>query len=304
MASNVSIQELEDFLVSGFQDTGVDEIFLNGCRRVFYQSRDGLFHSQSGWLRSDGELVRTLQHFAASRLVRLDPLLPAAGGDWSHPHFPGLSFRWHAMIPPASRGGPVFCMRRHRFEQVGLKDFADPKGVLPQVREGLRAGANIFFCGATGAGKTTLMTAFLLECCVRERIVILEALSEIPLLSDAWISLSPVPASIEGRGGYSFSRIFEESLRLRPDRIVLGEIRGEEALVLLKLMNVGHQGVLCTLHADSPDTVLGRLCQASGISEDIWRQSLDQRDCYLVFLERGAPPCITGGYHWNSQSGL
>lgn len=300
----MEILELVSILKNHFQDEGLDEIFFNGTRHVYGQYRHGGVVPLPPVFNDDGTMIRSLQIFAASRQVRLDPLMPAGGGDWIVQDHETTYFRWHALLPPASRHGATFCVRRHRFGCLKPDDFGGDPKLLLTLREAVKESPNLILCGATGSGKTSLLTALLKDICFNERVVILEPLTEIPLLSPTWVSLAAVPPNIEGKGGFRLEQGLEESLRLRPDRIVVGEVRGVEAAALLKLLSVGHNGIMTTLHADSPEAALKRLSQASGCPELAWRSSFDQNKSFFVFVERGNPPWVRGIFDWRNHRWL
>ncbi len=239
-----------------FRDESLDELLLNGLNGLWLVKKNLVEHSSSPFQDLD-EMIIWLQEFAQEQGTRLDPLYPSNGGPLKIDGFPGF-FRWHCLIPPASQDGPLFSLRRHRFESLKLADFAPPKLTNP-LSEYFLAGESILICGATSSGKTSLLSSLLKEYSLKERVFILEALPEFPLLSPRWVRLTEKPPNVEGVGVIPMEKLVQETLRLRPDRLVVGEIRGSEARSFLELLFTGSGGVAATLHAGTPDQALFRL---------------------------------------------
>ncbi len=285
----------EDFfakILSYFSDPTVHELCLNGTRALHLFKNDRTVQSDFSPFSMRSELIRSCQSFAQAHGQRLDPLNPAAGG-----YCVDGGFRWHCLIAPACVDGAIFSLRRHRFADLTLEDFA----MLPSHRQQLEdifsdAHNNILFCGPTGSGKTTLLASFLKHYAWNQRVIMIEEVSELPCLSPHWLSLSAKPKDIEGRGELRLSFLIEESLRLRPDRLVLGEIRTIDALVFFETLMFGHQGSLATIHAANAEEVRSRisalLCLRGSSANEFWSALGRVPKLWYVFLERGSPPRV------------
>jgi pilus assembly protein CpaF len=268
-------------LLVHFQDPSVDELLLNGACSVFVRSGTKLAPA-APFFEHDEALLDFLLELAASQDIRLDPACGSAGG--TLPELPG---RWHCVLPPLSRDGPLFCVRRHRFEALTLDDFSMTAEVRGRLERHVEVGAPLVIVGATGCGKTSLLAALLRVHALEERVVVIETLPELPRLGPAWIRLAERPASLEGRGGVAADRLLAEALRLSPDRLVLGEIRGAEARAFVEAARTGHQGLMATLHAGSANEALARLCALA-------KADAAPDGLAVVRLVRGRLPRIVG----------
>lgn len=239
---------------------GVDELLFNGFAHGFLV-RHGLLEEFATPFASDADLLDWLQELAEREGVRLDPVQGAAGGTLDEGRI-----RWHAVLPPLSRDGPLASFRRHRFDTLTVEDFAaddDGKATLASLRLAVARRRPLLIVGPTGAGKTTLLAALLQEV-GDDRIVVIEALPELPRFGPRTIRLAGRAAGLEGTGAVDLSRLVREALRLRPDRLVLGEIRGPEARAFLEMCGTGHGGVIATLHAGSVEEARERLVLLAG----------------------------------------
>jgi len=257
MSSNQKEEFLRDDIVANemirkFEDSSLNELFINGihCMQLKYFDRSEQLPS----LFSDNStLLDWVYEFSDTQGARLDPHFPANGGFMSQG-----GFRWHAVVPPLSPDGAVFCLRRSRFESLELLDFDCSVEHLSQVFEHLEKGLPIIVCGSTGTGKSSFLCALLKHLYLNNRVVILESINEIPLLSKLWIKLVAVPPGLDSPG-VSLDRALSESLRLSPERYVVGELRGNELLNFLSAIETGHFGGLTTLHATDEHQVMRRL---------------------------------------------
>lgn len=240
---------------------GVDEVLFNGFAHGFLV-RQGLAEAFASPFASDVDLVDWLQELAEREGVRLDPLLGAAGGSLDDGRI-----RWHAVLPPLSRDGPLASFRRHRFDAVTVDDFAvgcgDATATRSRLRQAVSSRRPLLIAGPTGAGKTTLLAALLAEV-ASERMILIEATPELPRLGPSTVRLAERPPDLDGVGAVGLSRLVREALRLRPDRLVLGEIRGPEALAFLEMSATGHGGIMATLHAGSAEEARDRLVLLAG----------------------------------------
>lgn len=267
-------------LLAVLTEPDVDEVLVNGVSSAWAVTSVGPRPLPRPF-ESEEALLDGLFDFAASCDVRLDPVIGAAGGTLR-----GGAVRWHALLPPLSRDGPLLTLRRHRFEHVGLGDFAADPGQVVALVGALSVDAPLLIAGPTGSGKTTLLHALLKEQASEERIVIIETIAELAMPSPFSIRLLARPPALDGRGAVDPSRLFAEALRLRPDRVVLGELRGAEATAFLAAAGSGHGAVLATIHAASAEAAVARLkalagsaCESSGVTS-----------VTVAMMARGAPP--------------
>ena len=171
--------------------------------------------------------------------------------------------RVNAIIPPLSIDGPVLSIRRFGSEPLTIKDLVDLKALTPQLVQILEACVksrlNILISGGTGAGKTTMLNSLSGFIPHNERLVTIEDSAELLLQQPHVVRLETRPPNIEGRGEIAQRSLLRNALRMRPDRIIVGEVRGEEAIDMLQAMNTGHDGGLTTIHANSARDALARL---------------------------------------------
>ncbi len=251
-------------LESLFADPAVTDVFVNGAREVWADRGAGLERQPSiGFRESE------LREFAV-RLVAL-------GGrhiDESNPCVDTRihdGIRVHAVLPPISPQGTLLSIRIPQQQPLSLDDLEVAgffEKVPASVVRALVAGRqNLLITGAGGSGKTTLLSALLGEAAVTERIVAIEDVSELRVRHPHVISLEARQANLEGAGGLGLARLLREALRMRPDRLVLGECRGAEIRELLGALNTGHDGGAGTLHANSLDDVPARLEALGALAE-------------------------------------
>jgi pilus assembly protein CpaF len=171
--------------------------------------------------------------------------------------------RVNAIIPPLALNGPALSIRRFRTDRLGADDLVDRDSLTAQMLEFLKVAVacrlNVLVSGGTGAGKTTLLNVLSGFIGSGERIVTIEDSAELMLRQRHVVRLETRPANIEGKGNIRQRELVVNALRMRPDRIIVGEVRGEEALDMLQAMNTGHDGSLTTIHANSPRDALYRL---------------------------------------------
>lgn len=269
----------------------VQELFLNGNRSVFALLDDGStidLSLTSG--EQHFELVDSLQTLAFTNGSRLDPISPSAGGDMSFSN-PRVDLRWHVILPPLSRDGPAACFRRINHVGYQLKDFLPTNTSYPRNEFDvmMASGSPVFLAGQTGSGKTSLLTALLSDYCLSERLILIEELAELHKLSNRWVRLISRGENIEGRGEVTMSKLLNETLRLRPDRVVLGEVREQGARALFRTMQTTNAGVLSTIHASSPSFLVTRLSEISNLSASTWRTLFRQLNPYYLQLQRNHP---------------
>jgi pilus assembly protein CpaF len=238
------------------RDADVTEIMVNGPAAV-YVERAGKLHRTDVTFRSEEELRRTIEKIVARVGRRIDdssPYVDARLADGS---------RVNAIIPPLSVHGPALTIRKFSADPFTAHDLVGFGTLSQELAQFLslcvRGRLNILVSGGTGAGKTTLLnvlSSFLPE---EERILTIEDAAELRLQQSHLVSLEYRPPNIEGKGEVTIRDLVRNALRMRPDRIVVGEVRGGEALDMLQAMNTGHDGSISTIHANTPRDVLSRL---------------------------------------------
>jgi len=232
-------------------DGAITEVMVNGPGRVFVE-RNGCLEAVACDLDADA-IVRIAQRVVAPLGLRLDraaPMVDARLPDGS---------RLHAVLPPLAPDGPCITIRRFAVETLTLADFGLLEANAEFLETLVRAGWNIVVSGATSAGKTTCANALARAIDPLERIVTIEETAELRLGHPHVVRLEARPANAEGAGGVGVRELVRAALRMRPDRLVVGEVRGGEAFDMLQALNTGHDGSLSTVHANSPADALARL---------------------------------------------
>jgi pilus assembly protein CpaF len=232
-------------------DPEVSEVMLNGPGRA-YVERAGRLEAVELDLDAGG-IVRLVERVVAPLGLRLDrasPMVDARLADGS---------RLHALIPPLALDGPCVTIRRFRPRPVDLDAFGAGGAPGEFLRWTVAAGWNLLISGGTSAGKTTLLNSLSAAIPAGERVVTIEETAELRLAQPHVVRLEARPPNAEGAGAVSVRDLVRTALRMRPDRIVVGEVRGGEALDMLQALNTGHDGSLSTVHANGPADVLPRL---------------------------------------------
>lgn len=235
---------------------GVTDVLVNGFEQVWLQRSAGPLEPSTSPFVSEAELGRLAQDLIASGGRHLDQANPFA--DVSV----GGNIRVHASLASACHPKTLISVRIHLDRHFGLSElmdggmFGEPE--LQLLRQIIERRENFLIAGGAGAGKTTLLRAMLSECRA-ERIIAVEDVSEIGLESGHFISLQTRQANIEGAGEIGLDKLVREALRMRPDRIAVGEVRGAELLVMLQALNTGHRGGGATIHANSFESVTERI---------------------------------------------
>jgi pilus assembly protein CpaF len=237
-------------------DDTISEIMVNSPTQVFVE-RNGRLEQVEKAFSSVQAVLGIIERIVAPLGRHIDessPLVDARLSDGS---------RVNAIIPPLALKGPCITIRKFKRELLGGQNLIDLGAMTPQMAEFLdtcvKVRRNLVISGGTGSGKTTLLnilSGFIPE---SERIVTIEDAAELRLSQEHWVQLESRPTNIEGKGEVTIRDLVRNSLRMRPDRIVVGECRGGEALDMLQAMNTGHDGSLTTLHANSPRDALSRL---------------------------------------------
>src|SRR5258705_9869955 len=237
-------------------DPTISDILVNTYKQVYVERR-GLLELTNVTFRDDQHLLRIIDKIVSQVGRRIDestPMVDARLSDGS---------RVNAIIPPLAVDGPLLSIRRFSTDKLMPPDLVDRAAMTPGMMELLEAAVkaklNLIIAGGTGAGKTTLLNALSAFISPKERIVTIEDAAELQLKQPHLARLETRPANIEGQGAVRQRQLLVNSLRMRPDRILLGEVRGEEALDMLQAMNTGHDGSLTTVHANTPRDAISRL---------------------------------------------
>src|SRR5258708_3661829 len=238
------------------QDPTISDILVNTHKQVYVQ-RKGLLALTSVTSRDAQHLLRIIDKIVPQVGRRVDestPMVDARLSDGS---------RVNAIIPPLAVDGPLLSIRRFSTDKLMPPDLVDRRAMTPGMMELLEAAVkarmNIIIAGGTGSGKTTLLNALSAFISPKERIVTIEYAAELQLKQPHVARLETRPPNLEGHGAVRQRELLVNSLRMRPDRIVVGEVRGEEALDMLQAMNTGHDGSLTTVHANTPRDAVSRL---------------------------------------------
>jgi pilus assembly protein CpaF len=248
----VGLGPLEDLLA----DPAVEEVMVNGPDSV-YVERGGRIEPTDVSFGDEDELRNAIDRILAPlgrRIDELSPMVDARLGDGS---------RVNVVIPPLAIDGPAVSIRRFGAHRPGPRELVE-LGTLTHsqhaaLEEAVAGRRSIVVSGGTGSGKTTLLNALSSFIASDERVVTIEDAAELRLQQPHVVRLESRPASVEGRGEVTIRDLLRNALRMRPDRIVIGEVRGAEALDLLTALNTGHDGALSTVHANSPADAISRL---------------------------------------------
>jgi len=249
---SVGLGPLEELLA----DPAVEEVMVNGHDRVYIE-REGLLEETDVRFESEEDLRNAIERILAPlgrRVDELSPMVDARLADGS---------RVNVVIPPLAIDGPALSIRRFGANRPGPDRLVEIGTLSIEQRRLLEAAVagrrSVLVSGGTGSGKTTLLNALSSFIAPGERVVTIEDAAELRLQQPHVVRLESRPAGVEGRGEVTIRELVRNALRLRPDRIVIGEVRGVEALDLLTALNTGHDGALSTVHANSPDDALRRL---------------------------------------------
>jgi pilus assembly protein CpaF len=292
--AGITEAEIAEFFGHGplgpfLEDNGITEILVNGPKEIWIE-RNGRLERSIASFSGEEPLRRYVRRLLASQARKVDPRTPFAdavieGG-----------VRVHVAVPPVSRKGICLSLRKPARELWTLDRLASHGAASPAALAFLRQcmvdRLNIFVTGSTGSGKTSLLAALLAEAAPEERILALEDVAELRVGHPHFLVLEARPANQEGEGAIAITKLLRESLRMRPDRIVIGECRGPEALDLIMALNTGHHGSLGTIHANSPRDALHRLetlalLAAGNLRESAIKTMVASAIQVVVHLERG-----------------
>src|ERR1700734_3990217 len=238
------------------QDPTISDILVNGAKLV-YVERAGILEETKITFKDDAHLMRLIHKIVSAIGRRVDessPMVDARLADGS---------RIHVIIPPLAIDGPHLSIRRFGHTPIGADNLLANKALtapmLALLKAAVAARLNIIISGGTGAGKTTLLNVLSGYISAKERIVTIEDSAELQLKQRHVVRLESRPSNAEGKGAVFARQLVINSLRMRPNRIVVGEVRGEEALDMLQAMNTGHDGSMTTIHANSPRDAIARM---------------------------------------------
>ncbi|MES9881819.1 MAG: CpaF family protein [Sedimenticola sp.] len=245
-------------------DPDISDILVNTHAQV-YVERHGVLERSEVIFQNDDHLMRIIDKIVSSVGRRIDessPMVDARLADGS---------RVNVIIPPLAVDGPILSIRKFSVDPFTLPDLLNFRSISPVIMDFLVAAVksrvNILLSGGTGSGKTTLLNAMSANIPNDERVITIEDSAELQLQQPHIVRLETRPPNIEGSGEITQRDLVKNALRMRPDRIIVGEVRGAEALDMLQAMNTGHDGSLSTIHSNSPRDALTRLEHMVGMSE-------------------------------------
>jgi pilus assembly protein CpaF len=269
-------------------DPGVTDILVNGAASI-YVERNGVLEETGVRFRDDEHLLNTINRMVSQVGRRIDeasPMVDARLADGS---------RVNAIIAPLALDGPLLSIRRFAREVLGPEELVR-RGALSHemalyLRSAVRARCNILVCGGTGAGKTTFLNALSRFISRRERIVTIEDSAELQLQQKHVARLETRPPNLEGKGEVTVRDLVRNALRMRPDRIIVGEVRSDEVLDMIQAMNTGHEGSMTTIHANSVQDAFTRLMSMLGmagtkLSEPMMLQMISRAMDVVIHLVR------------------
>jgi pilus assembly protein CpaF len=238
------------------KDETISDILINGPKKIFIE-RGGRIEKTSVEFRDNAHLLQIIDRIVSKVGRRVDevcPMVDARLADGS---------RVNAIIPPLAIDGPAVSIRRFGANPLKLEDLLNYKAFTPEMvmlLEGaIKARLNIIISGGTGSGKTTLLNTLSSFIANEDRIITIEDAAELQLQQEHIVRLETRPPNIEGKGAITATDLVKNALRMRPERIIIGECRGPETLDMLQAMNTGHDGSLTTIHANTPRDGIARL---------------------------------------------
>jgi pilus assembly protein CpaF len=280
----VGLGPLEELLA----DPAVEEVMVNGHERI-YVERGGRIERAEISFESEQALRDAIERILTPLGRRVDELSPMADARLED------GSRVHVVIPPLAVDGPSMSIRRFAALRPGPRELVELGTITGELHDQLAAAVaarrSILVSGGTGSGKTTLLNALSAFIDPAERVITIEDAAELHLRQPHVVRLESRPANVEGRGRVTIRELLRGALRMRPDRIVIGEVRGGEALDLLMALNTGHEGALSTVHANSPEDALRRietlaLMAGVGLPHEAIRQQLGRGLDLVIHLAR------------------
>jgi pilus assembly protein CpaF len=284
LRDTVGLGPLEELM----DDPRVEEVMVNGPDEVYIERAGRIERTDVRFVseRALRDAIERILTPLGRRIDELNPMVDARLDDGS---------RVNVVIPPLSVRGPSLSIRRFAAARPGPNDLVATGSLTPEARDllaaAVRARRSILISGGTGSGKTTLLNALSGYIDAEDRVITIEDAAELALRQPHVVRLETRPASVEGRGEVTIRDLLRNALRMRPDRIVIGEVRGPEALDLLTALNTGHDGALSTVHANSPGDALRRLETLSlmagvGLPHDAIREQVARGIEIVVHLAR------------------
>jgi pilus assembly protein CpaF len=286
LRDTVGLGPLEELLA----DPEVEEVMVNGHDSVYVERTGAIEHTDVRF-ESEQALRDAIERILAPVGRRVDELSPMADARLAD------GSRVNVIIPPLAVDGPALSVRRFTAVRPDPDELVASGTLTPELRdllaEAVVARRSLLVSGGTGSGKTTLLNALSAWISPAERVVTIEDAAELRLRQPHVVRLESRPASVEGRGGVTIRDLLRNALRMRPDRIVIGEVRGAEALDLLTALNTGHDGALSTVHANSPEDALRRvetlaLMAGVGLPHEAIREQLARGVDMVIQMARGA----------------
>jgi pilus assembly protein CpaF len=286
LRDTVGLGPLEELLA----DPAVEEVMVNGPAGVYVERRGRIELTDVSFV-SERALRDAIERILAPLGRRVDELSPMADARLSD------GSRVNVVIPPLAVDGPALSIRRFAAARPDPGELVASGTLTPALRDllagAVRARRSILISGGTGSGKTTLLNALSAYIGPEERVITIEDAAELRLRQAHVVRLESRPASVEGRGQVTIRDLLRNALRMRPDRIVIGEVRGPEALDLLTALNTGHDGALSTVHANSPGDALRRLetlalMASVGLPHDAIREQVRRGIQLVAHLARSA----------------
>ena len=265
---------LKDEKITEIMINSYDEIWVEMAGKI--SKTEAKFNDEDSLLAAVNNIAQSVGRRIDYENPRLDARLPNG-------------YRIHAVIPPCARKGVTVAIRKFSSTQLNFQDYIRFKSITGSVAEFLKTaivlGKNIIVSGGTGSGKTSLLSSFCSYIPKGQRIIIIEDSNELQVDYEHTVFFETQMADTEGKGEVSIQDLVKSSLRLRPDRIIVGEVRGGEALELINAMNTGHKGCLGTVHANSPQTAVVRLeVLAQGASTNLSEKALQSQIASAIDL--------------------
>jgi pilus assembly protein CpaF len=276
-------------------DDTISEIMINGHQEIYVERFGQLQRVRSGFT-NEQQLLQTIDRIVSTVNRRVDESTPMVDARLPPDARMPRGARVHVVLPPLALNGPTVTIRLFP-KAYGLEELLTRGSLDRQTADLLascvRARLNVIVSGGTASGKTTMLNALSAFIPERERIITIEDAAELSLSQEHVVRLETRPANVEGRGAVTIRELVRNALRMRPDRIIVGEVRGGEALDMLQAMNTGHEGSLATVHANSTDDALSRLETLASMSDveipfAALHDQVNQAVDLVVQLQRGA----------------
>lgn len=283
-------------------DAGVTDILVNGPREIWTDGKGGLRRADTAF-GDDGDVRALAVRLVAAGGRRLDDGNPCADVRLA-------GYRVHAVLPPVSTGGTLLSIRLHRPRRFTLPELlAEAPQWQPYLEAVVAQRLNFLICGATGSGKTTLLSAMLGAAAPQERMVLVEDAAELDPAHPHVVGLQSRTSNVEGTGSIGMAELVRQALRMRPDRLIVGECRGAEVREFLAAMNTGHAGAGGTIHANSAGAVPARLAAMGALAgmsaESIVLQAASALDLVISMHRTDEGRCVREiGLLQRGESGL